>query len=58
MTLQVLAVLPFDSVRKCMSIVVQDDSDQIILYTKGADNVIFEKIKREFLLHMQSVLLV
>lgn len=38
-------MLPFDSLRKCMSVVLQrQDANEIILYTKGADNVIFDKI--------------
>lgn len=38
---EVLKVLPFDSNRKCMSIVVrQTGSQDVILYTKGADNTI------------------
>lgn len=49
LTLQVLAVLPFDSTRKCMSIVMKEEkSGEILLYTKGADNIIFDKIKRMF----------
>lgn len=38
---EVLKVLPFDSSRKCMSIVVrQVGSQEVILYTKGADSSI------------------
>lgn len=38
---EVLKVLPFDSNRKCMSIVVRQTGTQnVILYTKGADNTI------------------
>lgn len=38
---EVLKVLPFDSSRKCMSIVVRrTGSQEIILYTKGADSSI------------------
>ena len=38
-------MLPFDSVRKCMSVVMRNqDTDEIIMYTKGADNVIFDKV--------------
>lgn len=38
---EVLKVLPFDSCRKCMSIVVrQTGSQDVVLYTKGADNTI------------------
>lgn len=38
---EVLKVLPFDSSRKCMSIVVREPGSQdVILYTKGADSAI------------------
>lgn len=38
---EVLKVLPFDSSRKCMSIVVRQTGTQdVILYTKGADSTI------------------
>uniref|UniRef100_A0A1A9WFZ2 Phospholipid-transporting ATPase n=1 Tax=Glossina brevipalpis TaxID=37001 RepID=A0A1A9WFZ2_9MUSC len=38
---EVLKVLPFDSCRKCMSIVVRrSDTQEITLYTKGADSSI------------------
>ena len=38
----VLHVLEFDSRRKCMSVIVrQKGTDQVILYTKGADSAIF-----------------
>lgn len=38
---EVLKVMPFDSIRKCMSIVVRQTGTQnIILYTKGADSSI------------------
>lgn len=38
---EVLKILPFDSNRKCMSIVVRQTGTQnVILYTKGADNSI------------------
>ncbi|XP_017055871.1 phospholipid-transporting ATPase VA isoform X2 [Drosophila ficusphila] len=38
---EILKVLPFDSSRKCMSIVVrQIGSQEIVLYTKGADSSI------------------
>ncbi|XP_067949362.1 phospholipid-transporting ATPase VA-like isoform X2 [Watersipora subatra] len=45
---KVLAMLPFDSVRKCMSVVMRrENSQEIVVYTKGADNVIFDKIKSD-----------
>ncbi|CAD8145283.1 unnamed protein product [Paramecium pentaurelia] len=37
---QLLHVLEFNSTRKRVSVIVQDQSNQIILYTKGADSVI------------------
>lgn len=38
---EVLKILPFDSNRKCMSVVVRETgSTDIILYTKGADSTI------------------
>jgi magnesium-transporting ATPase (P-type) len=39
-----LATVPFSSARKRMSVVVRDNkSGQHWLYTKGADNVIFDR---------------
>ncbi|OHT08930.1 putative phospholipid-transporting ATPase DRS2 [Tritrichomonas foetus] len=40
---KVLAVLPFNSDRKRMSILVKADGEDAILYCKGADNVIHER---------------
>lgn len=38
---EILKVLPFDSVRKCMSIVVRKvGGHEVVLYTKGADSTI------------------
>lgn len=38
---EVLKVLPFDSSRKCMSIVVRKTGTQeLVMYTKGADNAV------------------
>ena len=46
-----LAILPFDSVRKCMSVVMRNEcSDEIVLYTKGADSVILEKVSSMYYL--------
>ncbi|XP_032488547.1 probable phospholipid-transporting ATPase VD isoform X1 [Phocoena sinus] len=43
LTFQVLHILPFDSVRKRMSVVVRHPiSNQVVVYTKGADSVIME----------------
>lgn len=41
---EILNVLPFDSFRKCMSVIVRHpDTKEIILYCKGADSTIFER---------------
>ncbi|GLC46232.1 hypothetical protein PLESTM_001843200 [Pleodorina starrii] len=41
----ILAVLEFNSTRKRMSVVVRDKtSDKILLFTKGADTVIYERL--------------
>ncbi|KAG2466234.1 AT10D ATPase, partial [Polypterus senegalus] len=43
LTFQLLHILPFDSVRKRMSVVVRHPyTNQIIVYTKGADSVIMD----------------
>ncbi|XP_031198460.1 probable phospholipid-transporting ATPase VD isoform X2 [Mastomys coucha] len=43
LTFQLLHILPFDSVRKRMSVVVRHPlSKQVVVYTKGADSVIME----------------
>ncbi len=41
---QLLCILDFNNVRKRMSVIVQRDDD-IKLYCKGADNVIYERLK-------------
>ncbi|XP_058019350.1 phospholipid-transporting ATPase IK [Ahaetulla prasina] len=43
-TYKVLALLDFNSVRKRMSVLVQDPEGCIKLYTKGADSVILERL--------------
>ncbi|XP_004645731.1 probable phospholipid-transporting ATPase VD isoform X1 [Octodon degus] len=43
LTFQLLHILPFDSVRKRMSVVVRHPlSNEVVVYTKGADSVIME----------------
>ncbi|XP_008835917.1 probable phospholipid-transporting ATPase VD isoform X1 [Nannospalax galili] len=43
LTFQLLHILPFDSVRKRMSVVVRHPlSKQVVVYTKGADSAIME----------------
>ncbi|XP_038627193.1 phospholipid-transporting ATPase IK [Tachyglossus aculeatus] len=44
-TYQVLAMLDFNSVRKRMSVLLRDPEGTIHLYTKGADTVIFERLR-------------
>lgn len=42
---EILKVLPFDSSRKCMSIVVRAPiTNEIIVYCKGADSAIFPRL--------------
>ncbi|XP_022901722.2 phospholipid-transporting ATPase VD isoform X1 [Onthophagus taurus] len=42
---EILAVLPFDSVRKCMSVIVKHPiTKRIILYCKGADSTILTRM--------------
>ncbi|XP_006898051.1 PREDICTED: probable phospholipid-transporting ATPase IK [Elephantulus edwardii] len=43
---QVLAMMDFNSVRKRMSVLVRNPEGSIILYTKGADTVIFERLSK------------
>ncbi|XP_019381952.1 PREDICTED: probable phospholipid-transporting ATPase VD [Gavialis gangeticus] len=43
LTFQLLHILPFDSVRKRMSVVVRHPlSNKVVIYTKGADSVIMD----------------
>lgn len=41
---EILEILPFDSIRKRMSIIVKDPVGNIILYCKGADSAIFSHL--------------
>ncbi|KAM6216677.1 phospholipid-transporting ATPase IK [Rhynchocyon petersi] len=41
---QVLAMMDFNSIRKRMSVLVRNPEGTILLYTKGADTVIFERL--------------
>ncbi|XP_060089107.1 phospholipid-transporting ATPase IK-like [Heteronotia binoei] len=47
-TYKVLALLDFNSVRKRMSVLVQDPEGLIKLYTKGADMVILERLHSDW----------
>lgn len=42
-----MAEFPFDSTRKCMSVIVRDQYLKYFLFTKGADSVMLEKINFE-----------
>lgn len=41
---ELLCILDFNNVRKRMSVILRKDGE-IRLYTKGADNVIYERLK-------------
>ncbi|GMI06729.1 hypothetical protein TrLO_g8035 [Triparma laevis f. longispina] len=43
---KVHATIPFDSARKRMSVMVEDENGKFILYVKGADNIMLERSKR------------
>ncbi|CAH8358913.1 unnamed protein product [Eruca vesicaria subsp. sativa] len=43
---KVLNVLEFNSTRKRMSVIVQDEDGKLILLCKGADNVMFERLSK------------
>lgn len=42
---KILAILPFNSDRKRMSILAQNSSGEVILYTKGADEVVMARLQ-------------
>lgn len=42
---ELLCILDFNNVRKRMSVILRKDGE-IRLYTKGADNVIYDRLKR------------
>ncbi|XP_077965720.1 phospholipid-transporting ATPase ID-like isoform X2 [Styela clava] len=44
---EVLAILDFDNVRKRMSVIVRSPDGQITLFCKGADSVIYERLKAD-----------
>jgi len=43
---QLLYVLEFNSDRKRMSIILRDDQGQFVLYCKGADSIIADRLNR------------
>ena len=42
---RVLHVLEFNSTRKRMSVIVRDEEGRYIVFCKGADNVVYERLK-------------
>ncbi|XP_063085017.1 phospholipid-transporting ATPase IK isoform X3 [Cavia porcellus] len=46
-TYEVLALMDFNSDRKCMSVLVRTPEGSICLYTKGADTVIFQRLYKK-----------
>jgi magnesium-transporting ATPase (P-type) len=44
---KLLNILEFNSTRKRMSVIIQDDREDIYILTKGADSVIFPRLKRD-----------
>ena len=44
---EVLAILEFNSKRKRMSAIVRTPEDKVVLYCKGADNVIYERLSSD-----------
>lgn len=53
-TYDILNVFEFDSDRKRMSVVVRGPDGVIKIYTKGADTVIYERLKNDHLTHVTS----
>ena len=42
----IISLLPFNSDRKRMTLVIQEEGhDELIVYTKGADNIMYERVK-------------
>ncbi|GMM27567.1 hypothetical protein DAMA08_002830 [Martiniozyma asiatica (nom. inval.)] len=42
-TYNILCILPFDSTRKRMSIILKMEDDEVHVFTKGADNIILQR---------------
>lgn len=47
---KLLHVLEFNSTRKRNSVIIENEKHEIILYCKGADSIIFERLKEKKLL--------
>ncbi|XP_057549813.1 probable phospholipid-transporting ATPase 4 [Amaranthus tricolor] len=43
---KILSLLDFTSKRKRMSVIVRDEDDQILLFCKGADSIIFDRLSK------------
>ncbi|CAI5468735.1 unnamed protein product [Closterium sp. Yama58-4] len=50
----ILALIEFNSTRKRMSVVVRDPSNRILLMTKGADSVIYERLAPTGRQHLEA----
>ncbi|XP_020089461.1 probable phospholipid-transporting ATPase 8 isoform X1 [Ananas comosus] len=46
-TYKLLNILEFSSARKRMSVIVRTEEDELLLFCKGADGVIFEKLSKD-----------
>ena len=45
---KLLNVLEFNSTRKRMSVIVEAPDGQIVLYSKGADSILLERMNKPF----------
>ncbi|KAF2977549.1 hypothetical protein EK904_000302 [Melospiza melodia maxima] len=55
LTFQLLHILPFDSLRKRMSVVVRHPvSNQVVVYTKGADSVMMDLLRSASEVHSNN----
>ncbi|CAI5504417.1 unnamed protein product [Closterium sp. Naga37s-1] len=50
----ILALIEFNSTRKRMSVIVRDPSNRILLMTKGADSVIYERLAPTGRQHLEA----
>ena len=51
-TYKILQFIEFNSTRKRMSIILSNPADEIFIYTKGADSIMFERINpNEYMLY-------
>ncbi|XP_016053287.1 PREDICTED: phospholipid-transporting ATPase IK-like [Miniopterus natalensis] len=55
---QVLAMMDFNSVRKRMSVLVRNPEGSIYLYTKGADTVLFECLRKKDVYKKEQTMIV